>query len=126
MGLGREAANREIAADHDHSEIDAGEKVGQIVVDLIDFLIAVAQLVVDGAQLLVGGLQLFLGCFQFFVGALEFFVAGKDLFVGGLQLFIGGLLGFDDRLEVFLGGRELLLEPGDSSGNGLGFARVTG
>jgi len=47
LGLGREAGNGEIAADHDHGEIDAGEEVGEIVVDLIDFLIAVAQLVVD-------------------------------------------------------------------------------
>src|SRR2546430_16098013 len=50
LGLGREAANGEIAADHDHGEIDAGEEVGQIVVDLIDLEIAAAQFVVDGAR----------------------------------------------------------------------------
>ena len=96
--------------------------VGETVVEAAQLDVAVLQLLINGRELLVHGLQLFLGGFQLFVGALQLFVAGQDLFVGGLQLFVGGLLGFDDRLEIFLGGGELLLEPGDFPGHNLRFA----
>src|SRR5215469_8947730 len=56
LGLRSKAANAEIAADDDDREVDAGKKIGQVVVNLSDFLVAAAQFIVDGAQFLVCGL----------------------------------------------------------------------
>ena len=109
-GLGREAADAEVGADHHHRQIDAVQQIGQVVIELGQQIVAVLHLLIDRVQLLVGRFEFFLGGLQFFVGALQLFVAGLDFFVGGLQLLVGGFLRFDDGLQVFLGGGELLLE----------------
>src|SRR6266404_1478894 len=49
LRLGREPPDGQVAANHDHGDINASEDVHQIAVGLGDPLIATAQFVVDGA-----------------------------------------------------------------------------
>src|SRR5215470_13846897 len=53
LGFRREPANGQVAADNDHGDVDAGEKVHQVVVDLRDLQVAAAKLVVHGGQFFV-------------------------------------------------------------------------
>ena len=78
-----------------------------------DLLVASVELVVDGRQLLVGGLELFLGGLQLLVHALKLFVARDELLVGRVEVVVGAVLVVDERLQVFLGRRQLVLELGD-------------
>ncbi len=52
-GLGREAADAPLDIEDHHRQIDGVEEVDEIGVDLLQFLVAAVQLVVDGDQLLV-------------------------------------------------------------------------
>ncbi len=100
----------EVAADDEDRQIRAHQQVDHVIVEVVQFLVAVLQLLVDGRQFLVHRLKLFLGGFQFFVRALQFFVAGKDFFVGGAQLLARRILLFDHRLQVFMRRDKLLLQ----------------
>jgi len=70
LGFGSEAADGEVAADHDDGDVDAGEQIDEVVVDLGNIEVSASKFVVYGSQFFVGGLQLFLGSFHFLVGAL--------------------------------------------------------
>ena len=105
---GGEAADGEVIAEHDDGDIDAGEQVGEVVVDLAELDVAGLQFLVEGGQLLVGGLQFFLGGLQFLVGALQFLVAGLDFLVGRFEFLVGGLLLLDDGLQRLLAGGQFL------------------
>ena len=99
LGGGSEAADGEVAAQHDDGHIDAAEQIGEIVVHLRHFRVAVLQFLVERRQFLIGRLQLLFGGLKFLIGALQFLVAGLDFFIGGLEFLIGGLLFGNDRLK---------------------------
>src|SRR3954469_11132259 len=48
FGQGGQPADAQVAADHDDGDVDAGEQVRQVVVELAQLQVAVAQLLVDG------------------------------------------------------------------------------
>ena len=64
-------------------------------------------------------LQLFFGGFQLLSCALKLLIVGKNLFIRGLQFLVAGFLAFDDGLEIFPGGGQLLLELLDTAMFGL-------
>src|SRR5579864_1609349 len=70
LGLGGEAANAEVIAEHNHGYGGAVEQVDEIVAQLRELLVAMLDLFVDSIEFLVGGLEFFLGSLQLFVGAL--------------------------------------------------------
>jgi hypothetical protein len=70
LGLGREAAQAKVVAEHHDGNIDAAEQIVEIVVDLRQLGIAALHFLVDGVELFIGALELFLGGEQLFVGAL--------------------------------------------------------
>ena len=111
--LGREAADAALAVEDDDRDVDGAEQVDEVAVDLGDLVVAAVQLVVDGGQLLVGRLELLLGGLELLVHALELFVAGDELLVGRAELVVGPAVLLDERLEVLLGRRELVLELGE-------------
>ncbi len=106
----REAANPQVAADHDDRDIHADQQIDQVVVHPRQLGIAVPQLVVDRDQLFVSGLRLFLGHLQLFVGALELFIGRKDFLVGAFQFLVGVFVLLDDRLQVLADAGQLLLK----------------
>ncbi len=110
FGFRRIAANVQIVAQHDDRNAGAIQQIDQIVAELGQLLVAVLDFFVDRIKLFVGRFQFFLRGLQFLVGALQFLVAGLNFFVGRLQLFVGRFLRFDDRLQIFLGAGEFLLE----------------
>ena len=121
-GHRRVATNAQVGSQHDDGEVHAAEQVGQIVVQLVQFRVAVLQLLVDGGQLLVGGLQFRFGGLEFLVCALQLFVARFVFFVGRAQFRVGCLLLLDDGLKVFLRGRQLPFQVVRSTAVGRRFA----
>ena len=122
LRLGREAADPAFAVEDEDRDVDGGQQVQEIAVDLADLLIAAVELVVDGGQLLVGRLQLFLRRLQLLVHALELFVPGDQLLVGRAEIVVRPAVLLDERLQVLLRRRELVLEPSaaaDSSDAGV-------
>jgi len=87
--LGGGGVNRRIpetaVEDHDR-DVDAGEEVAEVAVELPQLRVAVPQLLVDGRQLLVRRLDLLLGRLQLLVRALQLLVRRQDLLLRRAQL----------------------------------------
>jgi hypothetical protein len=83
-----EPPNPEIISEHDNGQINAGQKILHVIVQLAELRVAILQFLVQGVE--------------FLVGALQFLIAGLDLVVRRLELFVGRLLLLDDGLHRFL------------------------
>ena len=88
-GFRREATDSPLHVEDENRDVDRGEQIDEIAVDLGGLLIAALELVVDRGQLLVGRLKLFLRGLQLLVHALQLFVARDQLFIGRAEL-VGG------------------------------------
>ena len=109
--LGREAADPAFAVEDDDRDVDGGQQVQEVAVDLRDLLIAALELVVDGGQLLVRRLQLFLRRLELLVHALELFVPRDQLLVGRAEIVVRPPVLLDERLQILLRRHQLVLEP---------------
>ncbi len=110
LRLGRVSAQPSVGPQHDDRDARPLQGVLKVVVEVRQLRVPVLELLVDGRQLLVGRLELLLRGLELLVGRLELLVRRKDLLVGALELLVRRFLLLDDRLQVVLGGRQLLLE----------------
>ncbi len=116
----REPPHAQVAAHHDHWDVDAAHQVQEIVVRLSELHVTVLELLVERGQLFVRGLDLLLGRLQLFVDALQLLVAGEGLLVRRLQLLERRLMVAHDGVQVFGRLRQLASEPRDLAFRGRG------
>ena len=108
---GREAADAQVAPEHDHRQAHAAQQVAQVVVDRGEVGVVVPQLLVERGQLFVGRLQLLLRRLEFLVRALQLLVARLDFLVRRAQFLVRRLMLLGKRLQMLLRRRQFLRQP---------------
>lgn len=122
----REAADTPFGVEYENRDVDDREKVDEITVDLVRFLVAIPELFVDRRQLFVGRLKLLFRRFELFVHALQLFVSRDELFVRRAEIVGRPHVLVDEELQILLGCRELVLQLGNAQIAGERLRRAAG